>query len=114
MDAGDFNKRLRIERPVEAPNGAGQLIVQWDDGGVIYAHIRPKSAKEAQGPQRVEEVGTHVITVRYNPITALIDAKWRLIGSELHRERTRVFEIVSATNVREENVELELICNETK
>lgn len=40
-----LNRRLVLEAPVETPDGAGGLVVSWQERGTLWAEVRARSGR---------------------------------------------------------------------
>jgi len=65
VSAGRLRHRVRVDVPVETPDGAGGLTVVWTPLATVWAEICPQQAREAVTAQQVEARTTHLIRLRY-------------------------------------------------
>ena len=88
-----LNRRLVLEAPVVAPDGAGGQIESWVAMGTLWAEIRPKTGREATGEAGAMSVRAFRITVRGAPP----GASNRPLPGQRFRQQTRLFRIVAVT-----------------
>jgi SPP1 family predicted phage head-tail adaptor len=87
--AGKLRKRLFLEAPDDAPDGAGGLVRTWTLVAAMWGEVRPRRQQERQlaGARRSEV--THQITIRHrNDLKA--DMRFT--------QGPRVFRVVSAAD----------------
>lgn len=102
MRSGNLKRKIIIQTYTKTPNDFGEVIKGWIDFKTAYASITPLSAKEFF-KAGVQAEATHKVEMRY---LKDIKPKMRVLYG------TRVFDIESVINVREENKTLQLICTE--
>jgi len=102
MRSGNLKHKITIQTYSETQNDFGEVIKGWSDFKTAYASIIPLSAKEFYKAGTHNEV-THKIELRY---LKDIKPKMRVLYG------TRIFDIESVINVREDNKTLQLICTE--
>ena len=88
-----LNRRLVLEAPVVAPDGAGGQIESWVAMGTLWAEIHPKTGREATGEAGALSVRAFRITVRGAPM----GASNRPRPGQRFRQQTRLFRIVAVT-----------------
>jgi len=88
-----LNRRLVLEAPVVAPDGAGGQIESWVAMGTLWAEIHPKTGREATGEAGALSVRAFRITVRGAPM----GASNRPLPGQRFRQHTRLFRIVAVT-----------------
>ena len=86
---GSMRHRIRLERPVDMPDGAGGSIRTWQLAAESWASVTPIVAGEDGLDEQVQDLGRMRILMRWR---AGIDASMRLI----HDGRT--YEIDSVTD----------------
>lgn len=91
MNANDLNRRLLLEEPQRAPDGAGGFTETWVALGTLWANIRAGSGREASGEAVSLSKTTFRITVRAVPFGAPSRPK----AGQRFRDGARVFEIAS-------------------
>lgn len=103
MRIGEKNKRITIQKNQPVRNSVGEEEEKWIDVIKVWASIEPLSGKELfQAQQVYAEVSTR-IKIWYQPsITPDMRILWG----------TRVFEVLSAINFKEQNKELHFTCKE--
>lgn len=100
---GGLRRRVAIERPDEAPDGAGGRLVGWLAAGHAWAEIAPAGANEAAVAGRLDGVATHRVTIRHR---ADVGGGWRLVAG------ARVLRVLAAFDPDERRRRLILICEE--
>lgn len=90
---GALTRRLALEARADAPDGGGGLAENWEARGVIWAAIRPVSARERFTGARPAAIVTHRATIRY----AEFGAPERPVPDQRFREGARVFAIRGVT-----------------
>ncbi len=103
MQAGRMRHRIKIQSPVEARNGVGEIITTWATLATVWASVEPLRGREFFDAEQMQaEVSTRVRMRYYPGITAQMRVLW---GS-------RVLEIVTPIDVNERHKELQLMCRE--
>jgi SPP1 family predicted phage head-tail adaptor len=99
----ELNKRLIIETPVRTPDGCGGSDVSWTPTATIWAKLKPRGLHERLDSDQVSATMSHVITIRH---------RTGLSTKDRFRLETRVFDILSIVNAKEQNRWLECTCRE--
>ena len=100
-----LNRRLALEAPVRAPDGAGGQAASWQALGTLWGAIDMRSGRESGGPGGPLAQVTARITVRAAPVGS---GRRPAPGQRL-REGARVFPILA---VREADPDCRwLICD---
>jgi len=106
MRIGLKRQRVILQRPVEVQDETGAMITTWEAVATVWAEIIPGTTRMRErlaGNQLLADVDT-VIKVRWAPIIAAMDSKWRVVhGSTLYN-------IVGAANVQMRGKEFEIMC----
>lgn len=102
---GQLTKRVRIEKKVNTPDGAGGFTVTWAVRDVVWAAVEPISSREAI--QAGAQSGTllSAITIWYRADVTITD---RLILG------ARTFQIQSYQDPTGNQVALRLLCIEVQ
>ena len=89
MKLPHLNRRFVLERPEQTPDGSGGLVTQWAALGVIWAELRPASARETAGQ------GLPVARMMFRIIVrgAPQGSPRRPIPGQRLRSGTRIFEV---------------------
>jgi len=88
-----LNRRLVLEDPVEAADGAGGLTVSWVPLGVIWGEVKPSSGREVDGEEVVIATVGFRITVR----GAAVGSPQRPRPEQRLRDGVRVFVVLAVT-----------------
>ena len=108
MKIGRLQQRIELQQRSSTLDDYGQQIPTWATLATVWANINPLGGGEKMRAMVVESKLTHIVTVRYDsrfmPPTT-VDA-WRI------KFGTRLFNIISARNIDEENKYIEFQCNE--
>jgi len=64
-DPGWLRHRIRIERPVATPDGAGGESVAWESLATLWARIEPLEAREHVAADHLAETVSHRLIVRW-------------------------------------------------
>jgi len=102
MRSGNLKHKIIIQTYSGPQDDFGEVTKGWSDFEMAYASITPLSAKEFFKAGTHNEV-SHKIIIRFIPG---IIPKMRIVFD------TRIFNIESVLNIREENRSLQLICTE--
>lgn len=62
--AGDLNRRLTLEAPLEVDDGAGGVTVSYQAVAILWAQLTPISARGAVDADRLAATVTHRIVMR--------------------------------------------------
>lgn len=104
MNVAELNKIITFQNNIKTPGDMFNADVAWQDIFTAYASIKPVTAKEQIQNNTVDMVTTHVIKMWYR----------KNINSEMRiKYENRFFNIISIINVKEENKELNFMCEET-
>ena len=99
-DPGFFSDKLKLQKPIETADNCGGLDVIWDDLAMLWANIKPVTARSNfMAHQDLEEL-SHEMIIRANP---QIMSGWRFKKDE------RIFAIKSLYDPDENG--RYLICN---
>jgi SPP1 family predicted phage head-tail adaptor len=66
-DPGSLDKRLIIEAPVEAPDGAGGVVRAYEAAATVWASITPDTARADVQGDHSRALVTHRIVIRNGP-----------------------------------------------
>ncbi|GHE00307.1 tail protein [Allgaiera indica] len=91
MDTPRLNRRLVLEAPVVAPDGAGGFTETWTAQGVVWAELRPGTGRESFGDAVTLARVPFRITLRAAPP----GAPSRPEPGQRLREGTRIFTILA-------------------
>lgn len=100
---GALRRRVALERPDDAPDGAGGRVLGFAAMGSAWAEIAPARAVEAVVAGRFDGVVTHRVTIRFR---ADVGGGWRLVLGE------RVLRVLAAFDPDERRRRLTLLCEE--
>lgn len=105
ISIGKYNKRLTIEQPIQTQDAAGAPVITWQPlGDGAWARIEPLKATEATVAHQVLPVMDTRITLRYHPLLAGMNEKWRCAYNGI------VYNIVSVAHTELGNREIVLSC----
>lgn len=104
MFAGTLRHLVRVETPIETPDGAGGSTTTWTLVCETRAAITPLAGRERVQAQAINAETTHAVTTRYR---AEITSKCRIVYG------ARVFRITAPPrDVEERHRELAIDCAE--
>jgi SPP1 family predicted phage head-tail adaptor len=86
MGAGDLDRRLVLEAPAEADDGAGGVIRSYETATTLWAQVIPVRARSDVAADSLAALVTHRIVVR---------APRTLTTLNRFRDGTRIFRIVA-------------------
>lgn len=104
MSAPRLNRRLTLEARVETSDGAGGRVAGWETLGTLWAEMRPRTGREAEGESGAVSVAGFRILVRAAPV----GHSARPLAGQRFRQGARVFNIESVTEREPDG--LYLIC----
>lgn len=93
MRALSLSRKLVLEQPVVAPDGAGGFSRTWQSLGALWADVVAVTARERDGGEVSVSSARYRITVRGAPF----GAEARPTAEQRFREGTRLFNIVAVT-----------------
>ncbi|MDU8911070.1 head-tail adaptor protein [Aestuariicoccus sp. MJ-SS9] len=93
MSAPQLNHRLVLETRVLAPDGAGGFSESWQALGTLWAQIRPRAGRDANGTAGVLSVAGFKIVVRGAPQ----GHSGRPVAGQRFRHGARFFRILAVT-----------------
>lgn len=88
-----LNRRLTLEAPQQAADGAGGYIETWAALGVLWGEVKPGTGREISGEGTALTRVSYRITVRGAPMGAPSRPK----PEQRFREGTRLFHILAVT-----------------
>ena len=91
MRAPRLSRRLTLESPGRAPDGAGGFVRDWIAQGVIWAEMTARSGRETQVAGVALSLVPYVIVVRGAPV----GHPERPVPEQRFRDGSRVFHIRS-------------------
>lgn len=103
MQAGRLRKRVRIQTPVDAQNGLGEMIRAWSTVATVWAAVEPLRGREMFDAAQVQAEISHRVQLRYRPG---VNTTMRILFG------SRVLQIQSVIDVDERRRELQLMCRE--
>ena len=103
INAGQLDKRVKIQQATEARDAHGQPIETWSDLASVWASIEPLRGREFFAARQFQAETTHKVTIRHR---AGIGPRMRLLFG------SRVFRIEAVIDPRERHEALELMCVE--
>ena len=106
MRAGPLRHQVYLGKPVTTQNSTGEEVTSFVESGWVYGSAEPLRGREAAllSSSAVVAQWDTKICVRYGVLTEALSPKWRL------RIGTTYYDIVSVTNVKMRNRELEIMC----
>ncbi|GGL62297.1 tail protein [Wenxinia marina] len=90
-----LNRRLSLERPVRTPDGAGGFAPGWQPVGTVWAEIRPRSGREADGAPGALSLQACRIVMPAAPV----GSPRRPAPDHRFREGPRVFVVLAVTEM---------------
>ena len=109
--AAKYNVYLVVERNFPSTNNDGQQVANWQRQFLTWAEITPHGGIEKKVFEQLRAQVTHLIRVRYDERTSLMQAiDWRF---NLGNGR-QIFNVESAVNKDMRNVEMEFGCTEVQ
>jgi SPP1 family predicted phage head-tail adaptor len=103
IEAGRLNRRIRLQRPLDVPDGAGGYTRTWQDVATLWAYLEPKAGREQWQLQQVYPIHLLRVILRYSP-SLHIDESMRLVY------RSQPYNIRSVTQPGEAHTVVELLC----
>ncbi len=103
MRSGNLKHKIEIQVFTETQNDYGEVIKGFTTFATVYASIIPLSGKEYFASKSVNAEISHKIECRY--VSGVLPSMRIVFGS-------RVFNIVSALNIREANKTLQIMATE--
>lgn len=100
------NKRITLQRAIQAEDGVGGTITTWTDLGTVWASVEPIGGREAlRAGQLLAEMDTRII-VRWSPLVEGLTAKDRIVRG------TTIYNIVRPpADRRMGHKQVEIMCN---
>lgn len=108
LKAGDYDKRVRVERPVQLPAQYGHPAAPgWELVATVWASIRPAGSNERVAAFQLQSGQTHVVSTPYQGALAALPGGCRIAYG------TRSFRVVGMPrNEREANERMVFDCAE--
>jgi SPP1 family predicted phage head-tail adaptor len=106
IGAGKYNTRVKIEKPTDSVGTIGDAQLTWTKFCDRWAAVDSTNGREYQQAMTIIADLAAIVRMRYDSQTAEITPRMRLVKG------SRVWNIASATNQREENKEIVLYCTE--
>lgn len=86
FNAGELNRRLVLEAPVEVDDGAGGVSVVYETAATVWASLKPLSARGNVAADNLGGLITHQIVIR---------AGREVMTRHRFRDGTRIFRVVA-------------------
>ncbi len=93
MKAPQLTRRLVLEAPVRAPDGAGGYVPGWTALGVLWAEVVAGAGREAAGLAGPVSRSSYRITVRAAPV----GSSRRPVADQRLRDGDRVFRVLAVS-----------------
>lgn len=78
LDAGKLRHRVSLEQRVETQDPVtGEVSTSWELVSLLWANVRPKSAKQLLEAKSLQSVATVDVTIRYR--SDLVDSSMRFL-----------------------------------
>lgn len=103
MHAGELRHRIVIEQPTLTQSASGAAVETWATFLECWAAVEPLAGREYIAARQTANEVTHRVRLRWQ--AGVTDRMRVKFGS-------RVFRIEAALDVRERNIELQLMCVE--
>jgi len=103
MRAGELNKQITLQKPTPTVNGYNEEAPGWTDVATVWAAIDWQSGRRYEAAKQLNAEVQGVIRIRYR---SDVKPEWRL------KYGSRYFEIITISNVKERNAELQLNCKD--
>jgi len=103
IQAGNLDKRVRIQAVIETDDGGGGQTQAWTDVATVWASITPGFGREFTTARQLTPELSHVITIRYR---SWVTAKHRIVYG------SRIFPIHAVADTNERHEQLVLTCSE--
>lgn len=103
MKIGQLRHRIVLQEYTSTQDSFGAEVQSWVDIATVWASIEPLSGREYFAAQQINAEVSTKITIRYR---AGIKPTMRIIF------KSRIYEILSVINTREQKRELTLMCKE--
>ncbi len=91
MAAPRLNRRLVLEAPVRVPDGAGGQEESWVELGTVWAELRARTGRDAEGEEAHLSVTGYRVTLRAAPY----GAPSRPLPGQRFRDGARILAILS-------------------
>jgi head-tail adaptor len=86
-----LNRKLVLETPTEAPDGAGGVLRGWEALGTVWAEVEARTGREREGDGAQVSLTGYRITLRAAPV----GSSQRPRPEQRFREGVRVFRITA-------------------
>ena len=107
MRAGNLRHQITLQSPQTTRDSVGEQTLAFTTVATVPAEVSPISGREQFLAAQRQASTTHLVTIRYSPDVASLNATWRVLFG------TRVFSIdAPPRNIDERNIMLELQCTE--
>jgi len=93
MSMPQLNRSLVLERPVQAPDGAGGFALTWESVGTLWGEVRAGPGRDPAGVEITLALVPYRITVRGAPV----GSPRRPVPEQRFRDGTRVYHILAVT-----------------
>jgi SPP1 family predicted phage head-tail adaptor len=104
MRAGALKRQVWLDEPTTSQNETGEEVVTFTPFAQVPASINPLRGREALIAGANLSIMDTKIVIRWSPQTAVVTSKWRA------RYGSTVYDVVSASNVKTDRREIELLC----
>ena len=101
--AGEFRHRITLQQPVQTRNATGDMVTTYADVASVWAAIDWENGRRFESAKQLNSEAEGVVRIRYR---SDVQADWRI------NYKTRYFQILSISNVRERGSEMMMTCKE--
>lgn len=98
-----LRERVTLQAQVETDDGAGGVIVTWNDVATVWAAIEPRSMQEAEVSGRLDGIVKHRVLMRHR--TDILGG-WRIVSA------SRVLRVLAARDADGRKRFTECLCDE--
>ncbi|MBO9472020.1 head-tail adaptor protein [Shimia sp. R10_1] len=108
VKAVTLSRKLVLERPLAAPDGAGGFARSWETLGTVWAEVQPRSGRSRDGGEMSLSSARYKITLRATPV----GSEQRPTPACRFRDGDRIFTIEAVTEA--DGVGRYLVCHATE
>lgn len=103
--AGGLNRRVKFLSPVNADDGHGGTVTNWEHQFTVAARLQPKIGSEEVVAMRMQGLQPYVLRVRSSSAARAVTTSWRVVND---RDGT-AYSIKSAANLDERDAYIDFI-----
>lgn len=105
--AGDFNRRVTLQKRIDTMDAYGQKSTGWSDIATVWAHVQPLSATQTTDETANRRELDMLVTIRHRP-SLVQSGDWRVLYAGRH------YDVIGARDPHTAHDVVVMECKETR